>query len=197
MIIAGVYCFFTPVETSAVIPFVLGIVMIGDGIGRIVTWFDIRDIVCQSAWVLVSAVVSLIFGLMLAFSPVLQMSVGVFVILLTGWWILALGVIRIVHAFHLLKLKRESDEFGFGEMLGSNWWIALILGALLRRHRYPQSHAWAWCDRCAGRLQCDHSGHQPDLPGLQPLDSVIVRRKTKRAKEVWNVFIEKARHPIR
>ena len=131
MILAGVYCFFTPVETSAVIPFVLGIVMIGDGIGRIVTWFDIRDIVRQSAWVLVSAVVSLIFGLMLAFSPVLQMSVGVFVVLLTGWWILALGIIRIVHAFHLLKIKRESDGFGFGEMLGSNWWIALILGALL------------------------------------------------------------------
>ena len=112
MIIAGVYCFFTPVEASAVIPFVLGIVMIGDGIGRIVTWFDIRDIVRQSAWVLVSAVVSLIFGLMLVLSPVLQMSVGVFVILLTGW-------------------KKESDGFGFSEMLGSNWWIALILGALL------------------------------------------------------------------
>ena len=80
---------------------------------------------------LVSAVVSLIFGLMLVLSPVLQMSVGVFVILLTGWWILALGIIRIVHAFHLLKLKKESDGFGFSEMLGSNWWIALILGALL------------------------------------------------------------------
>ena len=105
--------------------------MIGDGIARIVTWFDIRDIVRQSAWVLVSAVVSLIFGLMLAFSPVLQMSVGVFVILLTGWWILALGIIRIVHAFHLLKIKRESDGFDFGEMIGFNWWIALILGILL------------------------------------------------------------------
>ena len=55
MIIAGVYCFFTPVETSAVIPFVLGIVMIGEGIGRIVTWFDIRDFVRQSAWVLVNS----------------------------------------------------------------------------------------------------------------------------------------------
>ena len=131
MISAGVYCFFTPVETSTVIPFVLGIVMIGDGIGRIATWFNIRDIVRQSAWVLVSAVVSLIFGLMLAFSPVLQMSVGVFVIGLTGWWILALGVIRIVHAFHLLKLKKESDGFGFSEMLGSNWWIALILNPML------------------------------------------------------------------
>ena len=116
MIIAGVYCFFTPVETSAVIPFVLGIVMIGDGIGRIVTWFDIRDIVRQ---------------MMLVFSPVLQMSVGLFVILLTGWWILALGIIRIIHAFHLLKIKRDSDDFGLGEMIGSNWWIALILGLLL------------------------------------------------------------------
>ena len=125
MIIAGVYCFFTPVETSTVIPFVLGIV------GRIVTWFDIRNIVRQSAWVLVSAVVSLIFGLMLMFSPVLQMSIGVVVILLTGWWILALGIIRIVHAFHLLKIKRESEGFGFGEIIGSNWWIALILGILL------------------------------------------------------------------
>ena len=41
MIIAGVYCFFTPVETSTVIPFVLGIVMVGDGIGRIVTWLGV------------------------------------------------------------------------------------------------------------------------------------------------------------
>ncbi len=131
MIMSGVYCFFAPVETSAVIPFVLGIVMIGDGIGRIATWFDVRDIVRQSAWVLVSAVVSLIFGLMLVFSPALQMSFGVFVILLTGWWILALGIIRVVHAFHLLRIKRESEGFGFGEMVGSDWWIALILGALL------------------------------------------------------------------
>ena len=58
MIIAGAYCFFTPVESSAVIPLVLGIVMMGDGIGRIVTWFDIRDMVRQSAWVLASAVVT-------------------------------------------------------------------------------------------------------------------------------------------
>ena len=61
----------------------------------------------------------------------LQLSVGVFVVLLTGWWILALGIIRIVHAFHLLKIKRESPDFVFGEMVGSNWWVALILGLLL------------------------------------------------------------------
>ena len=105
--------------------------MVIDGIGRIIAWFSIREYAPQSGWVLASSIISLVFGLMLTTSPMLQVSVGVFVVLMTGWWILALGVIRIVHAFHLLKLKRESDGFGFGEKLGSNWWIALILGALL------------------------------------------------------------------
>ena len=131
MILAGITCFFTPVETSSVIPFIFGLAMVIDGIGRIIAWFSIREYAPQSGWVFASSVISLIFGLMLTTSPMLQMSVGVFVVLLTGWWILALGIIRIVHAFHLLKLKKESDGFGFGEMLGSNWWIALILGALL------------------------------------------------------------------
>ena len=131
MIATGIYCFFTPVETSSIIPFVLGIAMIVDGIGRIVTWFDIRGTMRQSAWVLVSAIVSLLFGLMLVFSPVLQMSIGVSVILLTGWWLLALGIIRIVHAFHLRRIKRASDGFGLGGMIGSDWCIALILGILL------------------------------------------------------------------
>ena len=131
MILAGITCFFTPVETSSVIPFIFGLAMVIDGIGRIIAWFSIREYAPRSGWVLASSIISLVFGLILTTSPMLQMSVGVFVVLLTGWWILALGIIRIVHAFHLLKLKRESDGFGFGEMLGSNWWIALILGALL------------------------------------------------------------------
>ena len=131
MILAGITCFFTPIETSSVIPFIFGLAMVIDGIGRIIAWFSIREYAPQSGWVFASSVISLIFGLMLTTSPMLQMSVGVFVVLLTGWWILALGIIRIVHAFHLLKIKRESDGFGFGEMLGSNWWIALTLGALL------------------------------------------------------------------
>ena len=131
MILAGITCFFTPVETSSVIPFIFGLAMVIDGIGRIIAWFSIREYAPRSGWVLASSIISLVFGLILTTSPMLQMSVGVFVVLLTGWWILALGIIRIVHAFHLLKLKRESDGFGFGEKLGSNWWIALILGALL------------------------------------------------------------------
>jgi uncharacterized membrane protein HdeD (DUF308 family) len=131
MILAGITCFFTPVETSSVIPFIFGLAMVIDGIGRIIAWFSIREYAPRSGWVLASSIISLVFGLILTTSPMLQMSVGVFVVLMTGWWILALGVIRIVHAFHLLKLKRESDGFGFGEKLGSNWWIALILGALL------------------------------------------------------------------
>ena len=114
-----------------VIPFIFGLAMVIDGIGRIIAWFSIREYAPQSGWVLASSIISLVFGLMLVTSPMLQLSVGVFVVLLTGWWILALGIIRIVHAFHLLKIKRESPDFAFGEMVGSNWWVALILGLLL------------------------------------------------------------------
>ena len=119
MILAGITCFFTPVETSSVIPFIFGLAMVIDGIGRIIAWFSIREYAPRSGWVLASSIISLVFGLILTTSPMLQM------------WILALGIIRIVHAFHLLKIKRESPDFVFGEMIGSNWWVALILGLLL------------------------------------------------------------------
>ena len=35
MILAGITCFFTPIETSSVIPFIFGLAMVIDGIGRI------------------------------------------------------------------------------------------------------------------------------------------------------------------
>ena len=167
MILAGITCFFTPVETSSVIPFIFGLAMVIDGIGRIIAWFSIREYAPQSGWVLASSVISLIFGLMLTTSPMLQMSVGVFVVLLTGWWILALGIIWIVHAFHLLKIKRESLDFVFSEMIGSNWWIALILGAdTWRSGRDCNSEpaVGSWCDRRGCRMRYDHSRYQPDLP---------------------------------
>ena len=84
MILAGITCFFTPIETSSVIPFIFGLAMVIDGIGRIIAWFSIREYAPQSGWVLASSIISLVFGLML-----------------------------------------------FGEMVGSNWWVALILGLLL------------------------------------------------------------------
>ena len=43
MILAGITCFFTPVETSSVIPFIFGLAMVIDGIGRIIAWFSIRE----------------------------------------------------------------------------------------------------------------------------------------------------------
>ena len=43
IILAGITCFFTPVETSSVIPFIFGLAMVIDGIGRIIAWFSILD----------------------------------------------------------------------------------------------------------------------------------------------------------
>ena len=65
MILAGITCFFTPIETSSVIPFIFGLAMVIDGIGRIIAWFSIREYAPQSGWVLASSIISLVFGLML------------------------------------------------------------------------------------------------------------------------------------
>ena len=40
-------------------------------------------------------------------------------------------LLYIEKAYQLLRLKNVSDEFSVGGMLGSHWWIALILGILL------------------------------------------------------------------
>ncbi len=113
MTAAGIYCLFTPVETSAVIPFVLGAAMIAGGAWSMAAWLDVRRFAEQSPRVPAGAAVSVILGLLLVLSPGAQMSVGRLGIILTGCWILALGIGRIVRAFRLWRLQQESGAFGF------------------------------------------------------------------------------------
>ena len=68
---------------------------------------------------------------MLVLSPVLQMSVGVLVILLTGWWILALASSESSTLFICASSRKNPTGLASVKCVGSNWWIALILGALL------------------------------------------------------------------
>ena len=58
MILAGITCFFTPIETSSVIPFIFGLAMVIDGIGRIIAWFSIREYAPQSGGALLHGSVS-------------------------------------------------------------------------------------------------------------------------------------------
>ncbi len=123
MIIGGIYCVAMPDLTFLMLGYIIGIGMLLDGIVRIITWF-MRDKGTEgSGWMLASAILSLILGIVMIGNDILQLAVDSFIVHLTIAWLLILGVMRIVHAFQVRKLQ-DSE-------VSRNWWIALVLGILL------------------------------------------------------------------
>ena len=101
LILSGIFCLFSPVTSSTVIPYMIGIALTATGIGKLMRRADERRFYGQSSWSLAGAVVSLIFGILLMVSPTLQLSMGTTVVVLIGCWITIMGILRIVHAFQL------------------------------------------------------------------------------------------------
>ena len=100
LILSGIFCLFSPVSSSTVIPYMIGIALTATGIGKLIRRADERRFYGQSSWSFAGAVVSLIFGILLMVSPTLQLSMGTTVVVLIGCWITIMGILRIVHAFH-------------------------------------------------------------------------------------------------
>ena len=126
LILSGIFCLFSPVETSTLIPCVIGIALVVTGIGKGMRWADEKRFYGQSGWSLAGAVVSLIFGILLIMSPTLQLSMGTTVIMLIGIWITIMGILRIVHAFQLRKVNAYVDLFG--RPISKDWYMALLPG---------------------------------------------------------------------
>ena len=87
LVIAGINSLFSPVATSNMIPYMLGLVLIATGIGKILRRADERRYYGESGWKLAGDIASLVFGIVLVMSPVLQLSMGASVIMLIGGWI--------------------------------------------------------------------------------------------------------------
>ena len=127
MIISGMYCLLFPGLEYWVIAYVIGICMILDAAGRIAAWWSGRKNGESDGLMLLSAIISLIFGLLLVLSPTLQLAFDLFIIYMMAAWVLLLGIIRIVHAMKLRKLRKTYGT----NYLGKNWGVALVLGILL------------------------------------------------------------------
>ena len=129
MVAAGIYSLFFPVETSTVIPFVIGVALIVTGIGKILRQADERRFYGESRWSLAGAIISLIFGVVLVMSPAFQLSMGASVVMLIGCWITIMGVLRIIHAFRLRKVTEYTDLFG--RPVSNDWFMALLPGVAM------------------------------------------------------------------
>ena len=127
IIVGGIYCLMTPATTYMSLAWMLGIVMIVDGIANIVTWFQLRKEGLSNGWVLFDGVISIIFGIVLLGSFAARFAVDLFFAYAIAIWLIVTGIMRIGHSLQMRKLNQGIQP----QSIGERWWFALIMGILV------------------------------------------------------------------
>lgn len=131
LIAGGVSCLVLPELTFMTLGYIIGVVMIVDGIGMIIAWFQRDRRRKGNGWVLAGGIISLLLGITLIGNGFLQLAMNTFIIYMVIAWLLILGIMRIILAFQTRAAYKELQKADKNATLGRNWWIALILGILM------------------------------------------------------------------
>ncbi len=124
---AGIVCLVSPELTFLTIGWIAGLAMTADAIANIVTWSARRRAGEADGWTLAGAIVSLVFGIVLLTSDILQLSVDLFIAFMAALWILTLGILRLIKSSKLHQIHKQSDT----EIVAKNWWVVMLTGILL------------------------------------------------------------------
>lgn len=127
MIASGIYCLLAPGLTYLNLGYVVGISMLMNAISRIVAWTELKKEDEADGWMLADAIISCIFAVVLLGSTVLQLAVDVAIAYMAAFWILVIGIMRIVHAFRLRRAGRDLDM----ALLAFGWAWRLCAGILM------------------------------------------------------------------
>ena len=127
MIVGGIFCLFDPVSTSAAIGYVVGFSMVFDAIGLFIEWHVAKKAGLADGWMLTGAILSTVFGFLILNNTILQLSIDIFLAYYAAIWLVCLGILIIVRACKLRKLHKNWNT----QMLGTHWYLPLILGILL------------------------------------------------------------------
>ncbi len=127
LILGGISCILTPAATYLTLAWVAGISMVVDAVGNIVAWYSKKKEDMADGWDLAGAVISLIFGIILVSSAAAQMLTAVIMANIVAVWIIAKGIVRIVAALKIRKIRKALDA----QFLGRNWGKVLAMGILM------------------------------------------------------------------
>ena len=120
--VGGIYCMFTPIATYSTLAWLIGLAMIVEGVGGIITWIARRELGLANGWTLAGSIVSIVLGMVLLGSYVLQFAIDAFIAYLIAIWLVVAGITRIVAA---IAVRSQGKE-------GASGWIAQIaLGVLI------------------------------------------------------------------
>ena len=123
LVVGGIYCMFAPVATYSALGWLIGLSMVVDGVGNIVTWSGRRRLGLASGWTLAGAIVSIALGAFLLGSYALQFAVDVFIAYLIAVWLVISGLSRIIIAIGARGIEGKE---------GAKGWIGqVVLGVLI------------------------------------------------------------------
>ena len=111
IIIAGFYCLFNPTMTYLSVGYLVGVIILFDSITNITIWADAKKYVEVSGWYLASAIISLIFSIVLLVSVRMQFIVDLMIIYMIAAWIITMGIMRISLAIRMKKVMDKIPVF--------------------------------------------------------------------------------------
>lgn len=126
LVIGGVYCLFTPIDTYLSTGYVIGVLILCDAIGTIVAWFEVKEYAQVSGWYLAGAIVSLVFGIIVMVNIPMQFMVDMAIIGMIAAWIIVLAISRIMLA---IRIKSVNDMLP--NAFKNSRWIGLIVESVL------------------------------------------------------------------
>ena len=123
LVVGGIYCVFSPVATYSAISWLIGLSMVVEGVGGIVTWSERRKLGLANGWTLAGAIISILLGVFLLGSFMLRFAVDMFIAYLIAFWLIEAGVVRIVVAV--------GTRNSYGQEGSSGWILQVVLGVLI------------------------------------------------------------------
>ena len=117
----GLMALVNPVAAGASMTWAIGVLAVAEGIVGLVGAFN-KDAGVSRGWMIVYAVISLVFGVMAIANPV---SMAASIVMVAAVWFIVSGVLRIIFA---IRVRKEIDHEW---MLILGGVLGVLLGALL------------------------------------------------------------------
>ena len=110
MLLTGIFCFINPGQTFLAIAFVIGLVMVLNGLIHICAYMMGRGLNNKgdnNGWILTDALITLLLGILVLCN---QLVADTAIPLVFGMWVLVSGILRIEAATHI-NLERKRENF--------------------------------------------------------------------------------------
>ena len=123
LVVGGIYCVFAPVATYSALGWVIGLSMVVEGVGSVITWNSRRNLGLADGWTLAGSILSIVLGVFLLGSYAMQFAVDLFIAYIIAIWLVFGGIARISVA---ISARRSLGPVGAGGWVG-----LLVVGILI------------------------------------------------------------------